>query len=93
MKRVIVNINDSGVDWKANKRILLRTELGIMIGTVKTLVKGKLDVKLDNGGRASLSIKSPSILGEGLNRKRKSIIPDDELYAWKRELCAESLGR
>lgn len=93
MKRLIVNINNRGIDWGASMRILLRTEVGIVLGTVKKRLNSKLKIKLDNGDNLEVSIKSPSILGEGLNRKRKTIIPDDELFAWKRELCAEHLGR
>lgn len=93
MKRITIRINDRGIDWQAKKRIILRTSEGIVLGTVKSKNSGTLRVTLDSGIKMDVSVKSPSILGEGLNRKRKTIIPDDELYAWKRELCAEHLGR
>ena len=93
MKRITIRINDRGVDWQAKKRIILRTEMGIVLGTVRARTNGTLRVTLDSGIKMEVSVKSPSILGEGLNRKRKTIIPDDELFAWKRELCAEHLGR
>jgi hypothetical protein len=46
---------------------------------------------LDNAKELEFKIQSCSILGAGINRKRKSYIPDEELYLWKKELRSESL--
>lgn len=91
MRAINVRISTQPVvKWEAGKRILVRTEHGIMIGSVQATPRQKsLNIKFDGGEYVSMSSSSKSILGEGINRKRKTAIPDDELVSWKRELCAD----
>lgn len=92
MKKINVTIS-KGATWNPGKRIIIRTENGNMLGTVRRNLGAKIDVAYDGGGDIEISVLSPSILGEGLQRKRRTCIPDDELFAWKRELCADCIGR
>ena len=94
MKKINLQVTAStDIKWKNAKRIIIRTDTGIVIGTVLSKENGRLNIGLDSGTKLEVRAKSPSILGEGLNRKRKTIIPDDELYAWQRNLCADLIGR
>ena len=92
MKKIKVSVKH-GVVWSVGKRVIIRTSEGNMLGTVKEADSQKIQVTFDNGTNFQISLLSPSILGEGLQRKRRSVIPDDELFAWKRELCADCIGR
>lgn len=92
MKKIKVRVTQ-GVVWSVGKRVIIRTSDGNMLGTVTGADSQKIKVTFDNGTNFQISLLSPSILGEGLQRKRRSVIPDDELFAWKRELCADCIGR
>ena len=79
--------------WKRGKRILVRTKDGIFIGTVSRNTEEFVYVVLDNTTKLKFKQLNRSILGEGINRKRKSAIPDDELFQWKKELRSENLRK
>lgn len=79
--------------WKRGKRILVRTKDGIFIGTVSRNTEEFVYVLLDNATKLKFKQLNRSILGEGINRKRKSAIPDDELFQWKKELRSENLRK
>lgn len=77
--------------WKKGKRILVRTPEGIHIGTVSKNTQDFIYINLDNSIKLQFKQLNKSILGEGINRKRKSAIPDDELYQWKKELRSDAM--
>ena len=79
--------------WKRGMRILVRTKDGIFIGTVSRNTEEFIYIALDNANKLKFKQLNRSILGEGINRKRKSAIPDDELYQWKKELRTEYLRK
>lgn len=98
MKYITLNVRattfksaEEGVNWSPKMRILIRTSSGIHIGTVKSVDKDSdvLEIMLDNKVYHHVNRNSTVVLGEGINRKRSSTIPDDELYMWKRELRAD----
>lgn len=79
-------------EWKKGKRILIRVADGrIHIGTVNANSEANIYITLDNSDKIRICQNSTNILGNGINRKRKSSIPDDELYMWKNELSSDSM--
>ena len=79
--------------WKRGMRILVRTKEGIFIGTVSRNTEEFIYITLDDASKLKFKQFNRSILGEGINRKRKSAIPDDELFQWKKELRTENLRK
>ena len=93
VKLPINTIEAKSYVWKKGKRILVRTTEGIFIGTVNKNDQSSIYLNLDNGSKQQFEQNSRAILGEGINRKRKSAIPDDELYQWKKELSSDSMRK
>ena len=93
VKLPIHTIEAKSYVWKKGKRILVRTTEGIFIGSVSKNTQDSIYVNLDNGNKLQFKQLNRAILGEGINRKRKSAIPDDELYQWKKELSCDSMRK
>jgi hypothetical protein len=93
VKQPIFKVEALSYVWKRGKRILVRTTEGIFIGTVSKNSADFIYINLDNGNKLQFKQLNKSILGEGINRKRKSAIPDDELYQWKKELRSDAMRK
>lgn len=78
-------------DFKLNSRLLVRTKDGVFITTLVKAQADSLVCKGDNGRQLVVKASSRALIGEGIQRKRKTAIPDDELYMWRKEIRASSI--
>lgn len=80
-----------GPSFKLNSRLLVRTKDGVFITTLVKAQPNCLVCKADSGRQLVFNATSRAILGEGIQRRRKTAIPDDELFMWRKEVRASEL--
>lgn len=79
-------------NWLPKQRIIVRTKLGLKVGTISK-VNDYVFVINDDGSKVKVKVGDSSIIGEAIQRKCKSVIPDDELYQWKLELSNGAMNK
>jgi hypothetical protein len=71
-----VEILAAATQWKKGMRILIKfDEDEAFLGTVSRVAADKISIKFDDDDSLTLPIKSKRILGIGVDKKRKSLVP------------------
>lgn len=91
---------NSSADYGKGCRILVRTKNGIVIGKLiycktqnsdKSKQEESIFYMITDAGKRLKFKGRRAILGEGISRQRRTPIPDDELFMWKKDVRSLSV--